>query len=159
MSVLDVGCGTGEHALLAAGLGLPAMGVDGSPTAIGIAQRKATQRGLAARFAVHDALDLGSLGEQFDTVIDSGLFHVFGDEDRARYGAGLWQVLPPGGQYFLLCFSDARSPGPGTRRVGRDKIEATFSDGWRIDAIEPATIEATRDPAGVPAWLATITRL
>lgn len=32
--VLDVGCGTGEHALLAASLGLSAMGVDTSPVAI-----------------------------------------------------------------------------------------------------------------------------
>lgn len=80
--VLDVGCGTGEHALLAAGLGLPAVGVDASPAAIEIAGRKAAERGLQARFLLHDALDLAALGEQFDTVIDSGLFHVFTDQDR-----------------------------------------------------------------------------
>ena len=38
--VLDVGCGTGEHALMAAGLGLTATGVDAAPTAIGIAATK-----------------------------------------------------------------------------------------------------------------------
>jgi 2-polyprenyl-3-methyl-5-hydroxy-6-metoxy-1,4-benzoquinol methylase len=36
--VLDVGCGTGEHALMAAGLGLDATGIDSAPTAIAIAQ-------------------------------------------------------------------------------------------------------------------------
>src|SRR5882672_60513 len=56
--VLDIGCGTGEHALMAAGLGLTATGVDAAPTAIGIARRKAEERKLEARFIVADALDL-----------------------------------------------------------------------------------------------------
>jgi SAM-dependent methyltransferase len=157
--VLDVGCGTGEHALLAASLGLTAAGVDGAPAAIEIARRKAAERGLPATFAVHDALDLGALDAQFDTVIDSALFHVFGDEDRIRYEAGLRRVIPPGGRYLMLCFSDARSPGFGPRRVSRDEIEALFASGWRIDAIEPATITVTYDDAGVPAWRTAITRL
>src|SRR6202022_3853593 len=50
--VLDVGCGTGEHALMAAGLGLPVLGVDAAPTAIAIAEGKARDRGLVARFLV-----------------------------------------------------------------------------------------------------------
>src|SRR5438876_6700630 len=74
--VLDVGCGTGEHVLMAARLGLPATGVDIAPTAIASAQRKAGERGLAARFLVWDALELAALGELFDTVLDCGLFHI-----------------------------------------------------------------------------------
>ena len=30
-------------------------------------------------------------------MIDSGVFHVFGDEDRARYVTGLAAVLRPAG--------------------------------------------------------------
>jgi SAM-dependent methyltransferase/DNA-binding MarR family transcriptional regulator len=157
--VLDVGCGSGEHALMAASLGLPAAGIDTSPAAIEIARRKAAERNLTVRFTVHDALDLGALAEQFDTVIDSALFHVFGDDDRLRYAAGLRQVLPPGGRYFMLCFSDRQPPGFGPRRVRREEIEAIFGDGWRIDEIQPATLEVTRDPAGVRAWRAAITRV
>jgi SAM-dependent methyltransferase len=156
--VLDVGCGTGEHALLAASLGLAATGIDASAAAIEIARRKARQRGLTASFEIHDALELGALHAQFDTVIDSALFHVFGDEERVRYEAGLRQVIAPGGRYLMVCFSDARSPGFGPRRVSRREIEALFADGWRVDAIDPATIEVTFDPAGVPAWRASLTR-
>jgi SAM-dependent methyltransferase len=156
--VLDVGCGTGEHAMLAAGLGLASMGIDSSPTAIGIARRKAAERGLGVRFAVHSALDLGALGEQFDTVLDSALFHVFGDEERRRYVDSLRAVVPPGGRYFMLCFSDRQPPGFGPRRVSQAEIEAAFADGWRIDAIEPVTLEVT-DPAGVLAWRAALTRV
>src|SRR2546430_4140141 len=68
--VLDVGCGTGEHALMAAGLGLNAVGIDMAPAAIAIAERKARDRGLTARFMVANALELWSLNEQFDTVLD-----------------------------------------------------------------------------------------
>lgn len=157
--VLDVGCGTGEHALLAAGLGLDVWGVDTSPAAIGIAERKAAERGLSARFTVHDALDLPGLGERFDTVLDSALFHVFSDEDRARYARSLRDVVPPGGRYFMLCFSDRQPPGFGPRRVSQAEIEATFADGWRVDTIEPVTLEVTTDPSGVRAWRASLTRL
>jgi SAM-dependent methyltransferase len=157
--VLDVGCGTGEHALMAADLGLPATGIDVSPLAIEIAKRKAAERGLPARFTVHDVLDLAALGEQFDTVIDSGLFHVFGDGDRLRYADGLRRVIPAGGRYFMLCWSDRQPGGCGPRRIHREEIEAAFANGWRIDEIAPATLEVTADPAGVRAWRAALTRL
>lgn len=159
--VLDAGCGTGEHALLAASLGLPALGVDLSPAALAIARRKAAQRGLTeqARFAVHDARDLGALGERFGTVLDSGLFHVFGDEDRARYADSLRAALAPGGRYFMLASSDRQPPGFGPRRISVAEILETFADGWHVDAVDLVTMDITLDPNGMRAWLAAITRI
>jgi cyclopropane fatty-acyl-phospholipid synthase-like methyltransferase len=156
--VLDVGCGTGEHALLAASLGLEATGIDSAPTAIAIAAGKARDRGLTARFLVWNALQVAALDEQFDTVIDCGLFHIFADDDRRAFVHNLRAVIRPGGRYFMLCFSD-RQPGDiGPRRVTQDEIRASFSDGWQVDAIEPATIDITSDPTGARAWRAAITR-
>src|SRR5438477_9592496 len=115
--VLDIGCGTGEHALLAAALGLDATGVDGAPTAIRQAEQKAAQRGVSARFLVADALELAGLGERFDTIVDSGLFHVFDDNDRARYVDSLGAAITPGGHYYMLCMSDAQPGDWGPRRI------------------------------------------
>ena len=157
--VLDIGCGTGEHALMAAAKGFEATGIDAAPRAIAIAEGKAAERGLSARFVIWNALELGKLGEQFDTVLDCGLFHVFGDEDRARYVGGLRAAIPAGGRYFMLCFSDSQPGDWGPRRVTRGEIEASFADGWRIDSIEPAILEITIDANGARGWLASISRV
>lgn len=158
--VLDVGCGTGEHALLAARLGLEATGVDVVPSAIAAAEAKAAERGLRARFLVWNALDLAALGERFDTVLDSGCFHVLDDGDRPAYVAALAAATQVGGRCHLLCFSD-RQPGElGPRRVSQDELRASFADRWRIDTIEPATIDSRGgDRGAVLAWLASMTRV
>ncbi|MGW1061148.1 methyltransferase domain-containing protein [Micromonospora rubida] len=156
--VLEVGCGTGEVALMAAALGLPTVGIDPASTAIEVARRKARERGLEARFLVGNALELGDLDEQFDTVLDCGLFHVFSDAERVRYADTLATVMPPDARLFLLCFSDRHPPDIGPRRVSQDEIRATFANGWRVDSIEPAMLENNKYVDGVLAWLATITR-
>jgi SAM-dependent methyltransferase len=155
--VLDVGCGTGEHALMAASLGHDAVGVDLSVRAIELARTKATERGLDVRFVVADALRLVDLGEQFDTVLDCGLFHVLDDDERQRYVGSLAEVIPPGGRYHMLCFSD-RQPGDwGPRRVTQDEIRVAFSARWDIESIESAVIVVTHDPTGALAWQVTAT--
>jgi SAM-dependent methyltransferase len=156
--VLDAGCGTGEHVLMAAGRGLDATGIDAAPTAIAIAQRKAADRGLSARFLVWDALRLPELGEQFDTVLDSGLFHVFDDERRARYVEALTPVVRPDGRYIMCCFSDRQPGNWGPRRVRQDEIRAAFAAGWTVESIEPVEFDTTLNPPVAQAWLSMISR-
>lgn len=158
--LLDIGCGTGEHALLAASLGLDATGVDLSPEAIGQAARKASDRRLPSHFVVGDALDLGEWAP-FDTVVDSGLFHVFEDDQRVQYVKSLHSVLRPGGSCWLLCFSDRQNGGWPPRRVSREEIPASFAGEWHVDWVYPATFELNgrRDnPDLAFAWLAKIDR-
>ena len=158
-SVLDAGCGTGEHALLAASLGHNAVGVDLSAKAIELAITKATDRGIAVRFLVEDALRLNDLGQPFDTVLDCGLFHVLSDDERVRYVNSLTAVIPPGGRYHMLCFSDHQPGDWGPRRITQDEIRAAFSDGWKVQSIEPAVIDLTWDPDGALAWQAATIRM
>jgi len=156
--VLDVGCGTGEHALLAASIGHDAVGIDMSARAIELVKVKAAERDLEALFVVADALRLVDLGDQFDTVLDCGLFHVLDDLERERYVESLADVVVPDGRVHVLCFSD-RQPGDwGPRRVTCDELRLAFATGWEIESIEPATIDLTWDPAGALAWLMAATR-
>jgi SAM-dependent methyltransferase len=159
--VLDSGCGTGEHTLLAAAHGADATGVDVSGLAIRRARDKAAERGLVARFETGDALRLADLGLTFDVIIDSGVFHVFDDEDRVRYVTSLASVLRPGGHCYLACFSD-RQPGTcGPRRVSQDELRAAFSRGWAVVSIEAAAFDLNRAGIGIPfaqAWLAVLER-
>ena len=157
--VLDVGCGTGEHVLMAADAGCEAVGIDIASSAVRLAQAKARERGITARFLVGDARNLASLGQQFDVVLDCGLFHVFDDEDRAPFVASLASAIRPGGEYFMLCFSENEPPGWGPRRITQDEIRDAFADGWRVASIEPADINITLRSEPVRSWFATIARM
>ncbi len=164
-SVLDAGCGTGENALYIAGRGQKVTGIDFLAEPINRARQKATERGLTATFLVMDALALMELPEVFDSTIDSGLFHVFTDEDRRRYVEGLASVLKPSGRLFLLCFSDDEPGEQGPRRVSKKEIENAFAGGWVVESIEPSRFEVRPDlkditfsEGGPKAWFVVVRR-
>src|SRR5204863_6700209 len=117
------------------------LGIDASSTAITRARAKARERGSAAEFVVADALELERLGRTFDTAIDSGLYHVFTDDERERYVAGLAAVLRPGGRLYLLCFSEEEPGDWGPRRITQRELRESFGAGWRVLSIEPARFE------------------
>jgi len=176
-SVLDVGCGTGENALYLAAQGHDVWGIDFAPTAIQKAQEKAAQRHLAATFLVLNVLELHTVERTFDTVIDSGLFHSLSHEERPLFVDNLATVIRRGGTYFMLCFSEL-TPVPDLStlkdfmpnlselkpedyarlRVTQAEIKASFQDGWRINYIRPATLEARLGPNEVHGWLSSISK-
>jgi SAM-dependent methyltransferase len=158
-TVLDVGCGTGENALHLAARGHAVLGVDGSATAIALARQKAAARGVAGvQFHVWDALQLRRLRKSFDTVIDSGLFHVFPDEQRRPYAEALAEVTASGSDLFILCWSDEEPPGPGPRRVAEHELRGAFRSIFAVMDVRPALFEKV---VGGPAraWLARLTKI
>jgi SAM-dependent methyltransferase len=164
-AVLDAGCGTGENALFFAGRGCTVTGIDFLEEPIRRARKKAVERGLAATFLVRDALALADLTDRFDHVIDSGLLHVFGDDDRSRYVAGLASLLRPDGRLFLLCFSDEEPGTHGPRRVSQQELYDAFADGWIVESIEPSRYEVrpglkdlTFSAGGPRAWFVVVQR-
>jgi cyclopropane fatty-acyl-phospholipid synthase-like methyltransferase len=164
--VLDAGCGTGDTSLFLAGRGCNVTGIDFLEMPIQRAQRKAAERGVPVTFLVKDAMTLKDWGERFDNAIDSGLFHVFSDDDRCRYVEGLATVLKPGGRLFLLCFSDEEPGAQGPRRVSKKELQDAFARGWKIESIEPVQIEVRPDlkdftfsEGGPKAWFAVVRRV
>jgi ubiquinone/menaquinone biosynthesis C-methylase UbiE len=142
---------------MAAAAGHEAYGIDLAAGAIAIARRKALEQQLAVDFVVGSALELPSLNHQFDTVLDSGLFHVFEDADRQRFAASLGAVLRPGGRYYMLCFSDRQRGDWGPRRLTEREIHAIFTgSSWRVESIVPARMELA--VGGALAWFAAIAR-
>jgi SAM-dependent methyltransferase len=157
--VLDSGCGTGEHAMMAAMLGLDAVGVDSSPSAIRIARERNAARGLAVDFVVGDVLDLAAYGPgDFDTIIDTGVFHLFDGAERVAYVTSLAGALRPAGRYIMLCFSDLEPGDQGPYRITRAELEAAFTSGWRIDDVA-RTMFRLSVPPDAHAWLARIARV
>jgi SAM-dependent methyltransferase len=165
-TILDAGCGTGETALFFASRGHPVTGFDFLDEPIQRARRKAAERGLSITFLVKDAMTLKDWSERFDNVIDSGLFHVFSDQDRKKYVIGLETVLKPGGKLFLLCFSDEEPGTQGPRRISQQELRDAFARGWTIESIKPVRLEVvpnlegiTFSEGGPKAWFAVVRRV
>ncbi len=159
-TVLDVGCGTGENALYLAQQGHAVWGVDASARAIKKAKAKSSRRGIPVTLRVADALRLGRLGQTFDTVIDSGLFHAFSDLERVRFVDSLASVLHRGGSYFMLAFCDQEpADWGGPRRLTQEEIRATFRKGWTLESIQLAKFDSNIHPEGGLAWLSSVRRL
>ena len=158
---LDIGCGTGENALMLAAKGFDVTGVDFTAKAIEKAKRKAKARGAKATFLVHDALDLAGLKKTFASVIDSGLFHTFGDSERIQYRDELHKVMRPGGTYFMMCFSEKEpADWDGPRRVTKPEIRKTFAPPkFRIRSVEDSKFATTMHDDGGYAYLAIVDRL
>jgi len=180
-SVLDVGCGTGENALYLAEQGHDVWGIDFAPTAIQKAQERAARRHLTATFRVLNVLELHTLGRTFNTVIDSGMFHSLSYEERPLFVDNLAAVIRRGGTYFMLCFSELTTlpdfstlkdfmpkdfmpdlsklkPEYKRLQVTQAEIKESFQDGWRINYIRQATLEARLKPGELHGWLSSISK-
>ena len=161
--ILDAGCGTGEHAMLAASMGLAVKGVDVAQTAIEHARAKARSRGLAAEFLVGDVLALPEvprLEPPFRTVIDIGCFHTFANADRPLYAQSVASVTEPGALFHLLCFSEDTPGIQGPRRVTQGELVATFAREWEIESIQADVFAVSSLWTGEPpnAWLVRMVR-
>jgi len=153
---LDIGCGTGTHALWLAAQGLDVVAIDVSPRAIECARAKASDAPSAGRvrFEVLDFLTSLPAGGPFDLVFDRGVFHVFdAAEDRARFAAHVAQCLGQSGHWVSLLGSTEgppRNEGPPRRSV-RD-IAAAIEPVLEMDALH-ATRFGPQGPDAPAAWL------
>jgi ubiquinone/menaquinone biosynthesis C-methylase UbiE len=102
-AVLDIGCGTGVDALMAAMLVGPqgrVVGID--VTAEMIATARSNLSLLALRnvsFQVGPAESLPFPDEEFDAVISNGVFNLTLDKEKALREA--YRVLKPGGRFLI----------------------------------------------------------
>ena len=107
--VLDLACGTGNAASLAAAAGARVTGLDSAPRLVEVARGRVPD----AEFVVGDALDLPFEDGAFDAVLS--IFGVIFVPDPARAVAEIVRVLVPGGRALLSAW---RPEGPITSMVG-----------------------------------------
>ena len=158
---LDIGCGRGENAIMLAMNGCDVTGIDLAENAIYDAKIKAIERNIKANFVVRNVLQMDRLfeKEEFDVIIDSGLFHVMANEERPIFVRQVYRVLKKGGKYFMLCFSD-EEPGEYElpRRLSKAEIESTFSPLFNINYIKDAVFDTLLNPSRRKAYLLSATR-
>jgi len=108
-TIIDLGCGTGGHAVLLAQRGYTVTAVDRSAAMLQKARAKAKQAGISADFRLEDITRL-EWQESFDAAI--AMFAVAGyqssDEELASMLAGVWRSLRPGG---IFIFDGWHGPG------------------------------------------------
>lgn len=139
--VLDAGCGYGTVANALAARGHQVVGIDFVDRALEKARASAVGE---VRFEKRDALTLTDWAERFNTVIDSGLFHVFENPTRQQYVAGLAHVINPGGTLYLAAGSTDEKQ-PVIPKVSRDDLQNAFADGWEIESINPVEFQINPD--------------
>ena len=103
--VLDVGCGTGNAALLAAELGATVTGVDPAQRLLDVAAADASARGLSASFVRAEA-DAMPLADGAADVVMS-VFGVVFAPDAAAVAAELARVTATGGRILLTAWLSA----------------------------------------------------
>jgi ubiquinone/menaquinone biosynthesis C-methylase UbiE len=113
--VLEIGCGTGNLALLVARLhpGAEVVGLDPDPKALARARRKAERRSLPVRFDRGFAQKLPYADASFDRVLSALMLHHLGPDEKERALREVRRVLGPGGSLHLVDLGGAKEPADG----------------------------------------------
>ena len=129
--VLDLGCGTGEHARFLASLGFEPTGVDASPAQLASA-READSQGRYVQGSLTDLADLVEPGFGGALCVGNTLPHLTEDADLRRCFEGLAGRLLPGSPVLLQILNYDRILDRGERtfpvtvRPGEDGAETVF---------------------------------
>ncbi len=130
---VDIGCGTGTNAAYLAGLGLTAIGVDLSLTALLLGQQRRKSLPLPVQQRLHfvqaDVSRLPFTRSHAVYIVDIGCFHALPANARFDYANGIFENLAPGGHFHLYAFD--RSPeeesDPDARGLGESEVTDLFS--------------------------------
>jgi len=99
MTVLDVGCGTGNFSMKLAGMGCIVTGIDVSEEMLNVAREKAAEKSLSISYLQMDATELIYQEEIFDAVVSIAAVEFI--EDTAQAVKEMFRVAKVGGQILI----------------------------------------------------------
>ena len=110
--VLDLGCGTGTLALMAAERepGLDLIGLDADPEILARARRKAAAAGVEIQFDQGLSTELPYGDASFDRVCSTLFFHHLKPADKRRTANEVARVLKPAGELHVADFGPPGDP-------------------------------------------------
>ena len=138
-TILDLGCGTGRHALALARRGFRVTGVDLSEGMLAVARAKAAVDGLDVRFVQADAAAYAT-DERFDATLclcEGGPGLIGKGDDAEGHDLAIFraaaQALKPNAPFLLTCLN-----GYATIRQMRDEIvhEGRFDPATMVSSYE-----------------------
>ena len=161
---LDLACGTGAVAELAAARGASVTGIDLAPVLIETAQERAAERGLEIDYRVGDGEQLDIPDASFDAV--SSTLGIMFAPDHEAAARELARVTRPGGRIALACWTPAGGLGRMFRVMApflpasppsspfawgdEDHVRELLSDAFELELTEQVSIH--RLPSGEDHW-------
>lgn len=144
-SVLELGCGTGHKLIPIASDGHPSVGLDFSQEMLTEAQRKASERGVAAEWIQADMRSF-DLNRTFDLIFitANSLLHLHEAEDLVSCFQSVRRHLAPGARFIFDIFNPnvhLLAQADGVRRT-RDSLTFTDPDRGTITVDVAETYDA-----------------
>jgi SAM-dependent methyltransferase len=139
--VVELGCGSGTNAVYLAGLGFEVTAIDVAPTALGIAEAKASEAGVRVRWLLADVLNLPELGT-FDLIFDRGCYHNVRYVDAAGFVRAMCRLTQTGSRALIVSLN--RDGPPGVREpMMREDFSESFDFVWLHESEIQTGVDAT----------------
>ena len=129
---LDLGCGTGTHAVYMASHGWQVTGIDGVERALRRGRERATASGVTIEWLVGDVsrLEQTALAPGFTLLLDRGTYHGLSARERDGYVAGVTKLAAPGATLLMWAMAPNRR---ALEPAGADGSEiAERFAGWKF---------------------------
>ena len=159
---VEFGCGTGNDAIYLATQGFDVTAIDISPTALNIAEQKATQAGVKVNWLLADILHPPQL-KPFDFVYDRGCYHEVRQHHANEYVAALAKLTHATSQILILAGNANKDPYwrfEGPPRVREQDIRQDFAATFRLLHLDTFRFDpAPPEREGALAWSILLERI